>query len=462
MVALLGALLLTLQAHEHARYARASLRGVPQPWHVPPAVLVCVPCKGVDLNLADNLRGVLSQDYPNYRVRFVVESPTDPACDVIRRVMSQSPVKCELLVAGQCCDSGQKVHNLVHATAELPEETEVLAFFDSDARPEPTSLSRLVHCVCRNHWHVATGYRWLVPRRPTLANLTLASINASVAGLFKRQGWNLIWGGGWALTRDMFQATGLRDAWRGTLSDDLVASRVLRRAGAKVIFEPGCVALSAVDVDWRGAMSFLRRQFVICRCYAPAWWWVSVPLAMLQPAVLLGGVILAVMMATNGNALWVWPMLISLALYALSVIRASWRQSVWCAHFREARNALRAAARFDCWASPWSCLFAASTMLAAAVGRSITWRGICYHIGQAGRITLLGRVPTEVEQRTIQKSHHARRNREVAASAAQLLVTGTRLPTGRPAHAFSETVLAHELLGRASSLSAGPRHASTV
>ncbi|HEY3392058.1 MAG TPA: glycosyltransferase [Lacipirellulaceae bacterium] len=416
--ALLWALLLTLQTYEHRRYVRASLRNPPHGWHAPPAVLVCVPCKGLDLELADNLRCVLSQDYSKYQVRFIVDSVTDPACATIRQLMSSSPVPCELLVAGSCTESGQKVHNLCCATANLPAEVEVLAFFDSDAKPARDSLARLVHRVGRGKFKVATGYRWFVPQRPTAANLALASVNAAVAGLLKGRGWNLIWGGSWAVTRDLFERAGVADAWRGTLSDDLVASRVLRLAGAQIVFEPGCMAASTIDASWKEAASFLRRQFVIGRCYAPHAWWSTLPLMMLQPLVMFGGVGVAWVWARQGNPLWFSPLLVSAILYALAVVRSHWRQVTWTARVKGPATSLRAAALFDRWASPLSCLFAVATMLASGLGRTIVWRGIGYHMGPAGRITLLGRVPNTQQQREMLAVHRARLDRDQAAGNA--------------------------------------------
>jgi hypothetical protein len=418
--ALLLAVLLTLQAHEHKRYVRASLRSPPHRWHAPPGVLVCVPCKGLDLELADNLRCVLSQDYPEYQVRFIVDSAADPACAVIRQLISESAVPGELLVAGSCTESGQKVHNLCFATLSLPAGVEVLAFFDSDAKPAADSLARLVDRVCRGQLEVATGYRWFVPRRPTPANLMLASANAAVASLFKHRGWNLIWGGGWAVTRELFEKAAVAEAWRGTLSDDLVASRALRLAGAQVVFEPGCMAASTIDVGWKEASAFLRRQFVIGRCYAPCAWWTTLPLMLLQSLVLFGGFGLAWLWVRQGNAHWYWPALVSTLLYSLAIVRGHWRQATWVPRMKGAATAMRAAARFDRWASPFSCLFAAGTMLAAAIGRSIVWRGIHYHIGPAGRITLLGRLPNAEQQCEMLAARTARLDREKAASRAAI------------------------------------------
>lgn len=433
--ALLWAVLLTLQVHEHKRYVRVSLRSAPRPWHAPPHVLVCVPCKGLDLDLASNLTCVLSQNYPNFRVRFVVESMTDPAHAVIQRLIATSSVPCELLVAGTCTDSGQKVHNLCCATAELPDDVQVLAFFDSDARPAPDALARLVDRVCRGELQVATGYRWFIPHRPNVASLTLASVNAAVASLLNHQGWNLVWGGSWAVTRELFEKTALADAWRGTLSDDLVASRVMRSAGAKVAFEPGCMAASLIDVNWKEAATFLRRQFLIGRCYAPLWWWGALPLVVLQPLVLLGGLALAPALAWQGDPFWFWPLPVSVVLYMLAALRGRWRQATWSSRVNAAPDALRAGAQFDRWAAPWNWLAAAGTMLASAVGRSITWRGIRYHIGSAGRITLLGRV-LDTEQRRDLIAEHARRlerneaARGTAADADQ--VTTLLIPAASP------------------------------
>jgi hypothetical protein len=231
----------------------------------------------------------------------------------------------------------------------------------------------------------------------------------------KRRGWNLIWGGSWAVTRALFERAALADAWQGTLSDDLVASRALRLAGAQVVFEPACMAASTIDAGWKQAATFLRRQFVIARCYAPCSYWTALPLVVLQPLVLFGGPAWAWVLFRRGAALWFWPLIASAVLYALAFVRSHWRQATWTSRVKAPAKALRAAARFDRWASPLSCVFATGTMLASALGRSIVWRGIGYHIGPAGRITLLGRAPNDEQQREIIAAHAARWERDAAA-----------------------------------------------
>jgi hypothetical protein len=185
-----------------------------------------------------------------------------------------------------------------------------------------------------------------------------------------------------------------------------------------IVFEPGCMAASPIEVTWKQAASFLRRQFIICRCYAPVWWWVTVPFMLLLPLMLFGGVPLATILAHDGSRYWFWPLLVSGTLYVLSILRSRWRQVVWIHRVQGAPHLLRAAARFDVWAAPLSCLFAAGTMAMSAVGRSITWRGIHYHIGAAGRITMLGRAPDAEQRRNMLAANARRREQEKAANRA--------------------------------------------
>ena len=148
-------------------------------------VLLCAPCKGQDLNLEDNLRSLLEQDYDDYEVSFIVESADDPACPMIRRVMAAHPwMSSRLIVAGRATDSGQKVHNLRVATARLSPRIEYLAFVDSDARPRPEWLRMLISRLHRPNMGAMTGYRWFVPERNSTANNLLYSLNCNVMSLF--------------------------------------------------------------------------------------------------------------------------------------------------------------------------------------------------------------------------------------------------------------------------------------
>jgi len=388
-VALLVSLLLVLQNWEHRRYARSALKDLDRFQPVGRARIIA-PCKGLDVGLEDNLRALVHQDYRDYEVVFVVETDEDPACAVVRRVMAENPqVPAQLLVAGRARAGGQKVHNLRAATAVLPAQIEYLAFVDSDAGPRPEWLRVLVGRLSRGVVGAVTGYRWFLPARPSLANHILYSINSGVMALFGRTSHGLVWGGSWAVSRDVFDAMGLHPAWEGTLSDDLMASRLLRRSGLPVRFEPAAVVASPLDYSFGEMLGFLRRQYLIGRFYARSWWILAVFSSTLFNAVWLATLGSIVLGAVRGTPPLALSVSICLALYGLNVVRAWLRQDLIGTYFPDRQAAFARARRWDLWAGPLAGLVNGLGILGSMVGRHLRWRGVRYRMSARGRVYMI-------------------------------------------------------------------------
>lgn len=377
---------LALQTWEHRRFCRSSIRDVVR--HDPRGkVVVFAPCKGTDVDQEGNLRALMSQDYKNYEVRFVVESLADPACAAIRRVMAQCPnVPARIVCADIAVDSGQKVHNLRVATGDLPGDCEYLAFVDSDAQPRPDWLRMLVARLDGRPLGVATGHRWFAPKRATLPNLVVYSINCAMMALLDRTGRKLIWGGSWAIRRDLFESVGLRREWRGTLSDDFVARRVLLQAGEPIRFEPATVVASPLELGFGEMFSFLRRQYMISRFYSPRWWQFGL-LAVTASA--LAWLVLGAAAATALMAGVPSPRAALAALgavYLIGIFRGIMRQSLVRIYFPQDALRFRAAQWFDLFAGPVPTLVNWVAMLSSLVGDRIVWRGVAYRMLPGGRI----------------------------------------------------------------------------
>lgn len=388
LVALAMALLSSMQVWEHRRFVRNRLYK-PKPGNRPGRVALFAPCKGIDLDLERNLAPLLDQDYGDYEVTFIVESEADPACATIRKLLSQSAAQARLLVAGKATDSGQKVHNLLQATASLGPDVKVLAFVDSDARPRRDWLRQLVQRLDRPVTDASTGYRWFVPERPTLANHLLASVNAAIATLFGAGSHNLVWGGSWAIRREVFETIGLRKAWVGTLSDDLVAARLLQDAGMRIEFEPSCMVASPVDHDWRQVWGFLRRQYVVGRFYASFGWFMGLMAAAVTNVAVWGGAVLFGVGLATGHP-WSWvPGIIFAAWYGMGIYRGFLRRQLALMYLPEMSDRLQASGRFELWTSPLVALANFIGMLSALVGRCITWRGITYELSAGGQVRIL-------------------------------------------------------------------------
>ena len=384
--AIVQALLVAINVYEHRRRALVRLRKITS--YAPTGrVLVLSPCKGHDAGLEENLRALLTQDYPDYEVTFIVEDARDPACPVIRRTMAARPqTSARLLVAGRAEGCGQKVHNLRMATADLSSEIRHLAFFDSDGRPKPYWLRAAVYKHYLPHIGATTGYRWLVPQSPTVANHLVAAINCNVMTVLGRNAHHVVWGGSWAIRRETFDQLKVREAWDGMLSDDLVASNLSRRAALEVRFDPACVLTSPIDFDWRGMFDFVRRQYRITRHYAFRLWLLALAAATIGNLAWMTslGLLLGTTIAQRSMP-WL-PVAVLTVLYGLGCYRGWAMQSLAAVYSPENLPALRGVRRWHVWASPVVVFVQWLGLIASAFGNRVQWRAIDYRFGAGGRV----------------------------------------------------------------------------
>ncbi len=388
------AALLTLQTWEHRRFARSRSK---HPNRRPPRgrIALFVPCKGADVDLESNLRPLFEQDHGNYELIFAVESLNDAACHTIHRLIAQYPGHhAKLIDAGISTVSGQKVHNLLVATEHLSSAVDILAFVDADVRPPRDWLRMLTQRL--DGYGAATGYRWFVPKRATLANCMLSSMDSAVVPIMFPGLHHKVWGGSWAIRRDVFDTGRLRDAWRGTLSDDLVAASVLARTRQRVALEPSCILPSPLDVDLSGMFTFVRRQFTIGRCYTPVLWGSVLVMNCLSQVVFWSS-LAAMVWGSCTAAEWTWtPASVVGLLYALHIVRAWLRQQASRHYLPNRQEELAAARQFDIWLGPLAGLACCLGLVGSAFGRRISWKGITYEMRWGGKIRQISSTATRV------------------------------------------------------------------
>jgi cellulose synthase/poly-beta-1,6-N-acetylglucosamine synthase-like glycosyltransferase len=266
-----GAALLSLfKSFRHLGYAGRDSR--PQPSGNPqtrPEVTLIVPCCGDEAGLESNLDALLGQEYEPFHVRFVVRGTDDGAVPAIERARGRYPGRSDLIAAGPGEGQGQKVHNLLAALDASP-LAEVIVFADSDGRPGPGWLDRLVHELEGLDVGVASSYRFYRPVPATLATLLRSVWNLSTLALLGDHDRNFAWGGSMAMRADVFTRAGVREAWHGALSDDYALTHAVRRAGLRVAFVPEALVGSEGDVRMGSVLSWAARQISITRVYWPA------------------------------------------------------------------------------------------------------------------------------------------------------------------------------------------------
>jgi hypothetical protein len=381
------ALLLLLQTLEHCRYARSRGRRIGR--KAPDdAVALFVPCKGNDSDLEANLRPMFAQDHPNYELAFIVESLTDDAYTPIQRLIAEHPnQRARIVVAGLATDSGQKVHNLLVATKHLPPGVKILAFADADIRPPQDWLRLLTQQLHR--LTASTGYRRFVPKRVTLANLIVASIDTAVVPIMFPCIHHKVWGGSWAIRREVFENGQMRDAWQGTLSDDLVASNVLARMKQPLALECACILPSPIDVDMRTMLAWVRRQFIIGRFYSPYLWAIVAAGHCFSQLVFWSSAAAALVGIVRGANWWWQPAAFVGVMYGLQVLRGWLRQAASRIYLPDSQQALRAARLFDIWCGPIASAALFGALVGSAIGRRITWKNNVYEMSYGGQIRKL-------------------------------------------------------------------------
>jgi ceramide glucosyltransferase len=233
-----------------------------------PRVVVICPCKGTDAEFRANALSILSQDYPDARVVFVVESDSDPALPELRDIGAAA------LVAGISTVRSQKVHNMIHAV-EASGDADVFVFCDSDARFPGNWITNLIAPLEDKSVAVATGYRWYSAASGSLPSLFRSIWNASAVTALGDHSRNFAWGGSMAIRRETFERIGVRDAWDRTVSDDMALTLAARKAGGRIVFVPSCLIPSHGDCTWRELLEFTTRQIIIVRVFDPGLWRVA-------------------------------------------------------------------------------------------------------------------------------------------------------------------------------------------
>jgi ceramide glucosyltransferase len=358
-------------------YARRRMHT--DPGFYSPKVAVLCPCKGIEAALERNLVALTEFDYQNYEVFFLIASATDPAYNIVKRVVSSSRAKGHVVITEKPDGCGEKVNNLRMGIAQLDAEYEVFVFVDSDGRPGKNWLHRMVAPLSDSRIGVTTTMRWLIPNRGNLATALLAAWNAPIVTMLSEKGKNFCWGGGTAIRRGVFDQSGVLEEWQHSVSDDYSMTRALERANRSIVFLPECIVPSFVETDFTGLMEFTNRQVLITRVYAQKMWGMAAGTHLLYCLSLTIGTLL-----TLSDFLATRPAFHLAALTFLPVLLSMIRGALRAAGVSEVLPAYRSQIAGQAWIYVLLTVFIPFLYLvnfiSSLVTRKIRWRGITYEL----------------------------------------------------------------------------------
>ena len=340
--------------------------------------------------LAENLRTLLTQDYPAYEVVFVFDREDDPALQVVEQLSKTSGVATKIVIAGPATDSGQKVHNLRVAVTRIDPKSEVLVFVDTDARPENRWLRQLVAPLADEKLGASSGYRWFVPLNGGLASHLRGVWNASIASaLGSDTSKNFCWGGSTAIRRTTFDRLDVIERWRGTVSDDFTLTRILREANLPIHFTPSCLVPSFGDCDFKELLEFTTRQIKITRVYASHLWLPLLLGSSLFTLVFFGGLILLILQILQIMfSSHLLPVVLAL-VFALGAAKSIIRWRVVFEVLGPPASLRDLAAHIFLW--PFAQLLYLYNAIVAGFSRRIKWRGITYNLQSPTEAVIISR-----------------------------------------------------------------------
>jgi len=368
----LAALACAIQAWQFVAARRFPLhQRIPNPRHHP-AISLLKPIKGADPNLRECLASWLRQDYPGpVECLFAIGSPDDPACGVVRQLLSDHPdANARLVLCPHLAGPNAKVAKLAVLAAQA--RFDHLVVSDADVVAPPDLLQQLAEpLVDPAVGLVNCFYRLANPVTPALRCEAVA-VNADF--------WSQVLQSR-SLVEQRFALGAVMMLRRG----DLAA------AGG---FE-GLVHHLADDYHLGHRIHALGRRIVLCSvpvdCWDPPAGWREVwqhqlrwarTIRVCQPLPFLASIV-------SNVTLWT---LLHLAA-ALGMGRATWpvaaalASRAALAHLLHARMCPGSPVARAPWWTWIKDLQAACLWAAAFLGNTVVWRGDRFRVSSDGRLT---------------------------------------------------------------------------
>jgi cellulose synthase/poly-beta-1,6-N-acetylglucosamine synthase-like glycosyltransferase len=374
---------------DYLNYFRQEL-AKPESAYAPP-VTIFAPCRGIDQEMLKNLDAMLSLDYPEYEVVFIVDEETDDATVLIESAWREARRQVKLVVAPEAIDSSQKVTNLREGIPYADPASVIFAFVDSDTRPLKNWLRSLVAPLEEAQIGATTGYRWFISKNESVASEMRNVWNASIASaLGPNRKTNFCWGGATAIKRDVFERLDIREKWRGTLSDDFTLTRAVKDAGLEIHFVPRALTPSIEDCSLRELIEFTTRQMKITRVYSRDLWVMSFIGSGLFSVVMIATILIVVF--SKRNDLPVAAAMFTLVTVTFFSIGKSWlRMKAVMLVLGQYKAKLRRQmlSQLTFWSlAPGIFLY---NSVAALISRRIAWRGTTYEMTSARETRILDR-----------------------------------------------------------------------
>jgi ceramide glucosyltransferase len=364
-------------------HVESEIKGGPDPDETeyrPPATLI-LPVRGVDFGLAQNLRSLADQSYPDYELIIVAREEAAPALALARVTLGD---RAHYVTSGAPpADRGEKIHNLLAAIAASRPESEVFAFADSDGQVTADWLTHLVQPLGDDQVGASTGFRWYLPDEGGFWSLLRSAWDSTIVGrLSANDSKNFAWGGAMAIRRATFESACVADYWQSAISDDYRLAQAVRDAGLGVRFTPAAMVAAPGECSRTEFLDWATRQMTITKVYNRSLWTIG----LIAHIIYCGAIIVSLMRLAAGDPLGLGGLIL---VVIPGMAQGATRGYVGGLMFPERQEWFDQHGSIYFWMTPlatWVWLYA---FLASAMTNRIVWRDYEYELLSPDRTRLI-------------------------------------------------------------------------
>lgn len=355
------------------------------------AIVLCL--RGADPSLIDCLKGLLSQNYPAYSLRIIIDSVDDPAWDLVKPILAeQNPgakVEVQVDVLQQRRETcSLKVSSQIQAVLSLDESIEVVALIDADVVPDQNWLRDLATPFQDSRIGATTGIRWFAPKDIRWGTLVRYLWNA--AACTQMYSFHIPWGGSLAFRTSILRSH-LLSEWSHSFCEDTCAYGVLREMGLQLHVVSQGIMINSESTDLPSCCSFIRRQLLCARLHHANW--KALLACNIGNALALGAAGVLAIAGAFVDA-WHWTAWLGglVAFYVLSLAAATVAAETSLRRIVRGRGEALPPVVFT-WRflvlGPLTQLLYFVCLFTALWMRRVAWRGITYEFLGAGKLRLL-------------------------------------------------------------------------
>jgi Glycosyl transferase family 21 len=360
-----------------------------------PVCAVLMSIRGNDPFLAESLRSLATQDYPQTTIHLVVDGNFEDvenlvngwkSTEELRHPIIVEPLKSPLATCGLKCSA------LLQAMEKVPATAEVIALIDADVVPRSTWLRELVAPFVDEQIGAVTGGQWFEPAWNHKPGSWIRSL-WNAGSIVPTSVLAHPWAGSFAIRRSDFESAELQKLWQTTIVDDGPIARAMHQIGSRIAFEPRLISVNREDCGIAYSAQYIGRMLTWSRWYERAFINTVIHAVFLTTAWVLV-IISLIWNAMDGARHWV-------ALLAGAIVVGCWmnaaaydwlRRAIVRLHRDRFSSPPRLSLLRQFWASlhiPITQLFFVAGVVRALTNRTVEWRRVRYRISGPTKVRIL-------------------------------------------------------------------------